>query len=160
MKAQRRYPSRPFVGAGAVVHRGNQVLLIRRKYPPNERKWALPGGLVELGERVQDAAAREVLEETGLKIEVEGLLDVATDIHVDRGSKLEYHYVLVDYVAKPVSGRLRLNAESSGSGWFSAQELKKLEMSSATSKALKLYFARGTNPTAGSAGRRPTMSSS
>ena len=160
MKSRRRYPSRPLVGAGAVVHRGNKVILIRRKHPPNERKWALPGGLVELGERVQDAAAREVLEETGLKIEVEGLLDVATDIHVDRGSKLEYHYVLVDYVAKPVSGRLRLNAESSGSGWFSAQELKKLEMSSATSKALKLYFARGTNPTAGSAGRPPTMRSS
>lgn len=160
MKVRRKYPSRPLVGAGAVVHRGNRALLIKRRYPPNEGKWALPGGLVDLGERVQDAAAREVLEETGLRVQVEGLLDVGTDIHFDRDSKLEYHYVLVDYVARPVGGRLRLNAESSDHGWFSAVEFKNLEMSEGTREVLELYFANWSDSAKRSAGRPTGMRSS
>ncbi len=140
MKARRRYPSRPLVGAGAVVHRGGRVLLVRRRNPPNEGKWALPGGLVELGETTRDAATREVLEETGLRVRLEGLLDVQTDIHRDSGSRLEYHYVLVDYLATPLSGRVRLNSESSGSGWFTRAQVRVLRMSDGTRKVLGLYF--------------------
>ena len=82
MKERGEYPTRPLVGAGAVVHTGSKVLLVKRKYPPNEGRWALPGGLVELGEGVQDAAVREEREYTGLKVVVEGLIDVGTDIHL------------------------------------------------------------------------------
>jgi ADP-ribose pyrophosphatase YjhB (NUDIX family) len=96
LKTRREYPSRPLVGAGAVVCDGPKVLLIKRKNPPNEGRWALPGGLVELGERVQDAVVREVKEGTGLEVVLEGLLDVATDIHLDERSRPRYHYVLVD----------------------------------------------------------------
>ena len=88
VKSPRRYPSLPLVGAGAVVHRGEKVFLVKRRYAPNRGKWALPGGLVELGEKVEDAAAREVLEEPGLHVRLEGLLDVGTDIHFDRRSNL------------------------------------------------------------------------
>ncbi len=140
MKARRRYPSRPLVGAGAVVHSDGRVLLVRRRYPPNKGKWALPGGLVELGESTQAAAAREVLEETGLRVRVEELLDVKTDLHWDEDGRLEYHYVLVDYLAAPVSGRLKLNSESSASGWFTAAQTKGLRMSAGTRKVLSVYF--------------------
>lgn len=140
MKARRRYPFRPLVGSGAVVHRGGRVLLIRRNFPPNAGKWALPGGLVELGESVQAAAAREVEEETGLRVEVEGLLDVQTDLHTDDGGRLEYHYVLVDYLAKPVGGKLRLNSESSASGWFTRTETRSLKTTSGTRAVLAKYF--------------------
>jgi ADP-ribose pyrophosphatase YjhB (NUDIX family) len=142
MKARRKYPSRPLVGAGAVVHDGSKVLLIKRKNPPNESRWALPGGLVELGERVQDAIVREVKEETGLDVALEGLLNVTTDIHLDERSRPKYHYVLVDYLARRVGGMVRLNEESSAFGWFTAEQVRRLDMSEGTRDALSLYFRR------------------
>lgn len=142
MSASRRYPARPLVGAGAVVHRGRTVLLVKRTNPPNLGKWALPGGLVELGESTQDAAVREILEETGLRVKIEGLLDVQTDLHPDRSSRLEYHYVLVDYLARPTGGTLELNSESSAAGWFTEKEVRSLIMSSGTRKVLGLFFQR------------------
>jgi 8-oxo-dGTP diphosphatase len=140
MDAGRRYPSRPLVGAGAVVHRQAEVLLVKRENPPNKGRWALPGGLVELGETTADAARREILEETGLKVKIEGLLDVQTDLHRDSLSKLEYHYVLVDYLAKPLSGRVRLNGESSAYGWFGEAQIRELDMSEGTRRVLGLFF--------------------
>jgi ADP-ribose pyrophosphatase len=142
MDAPRRYPSRPLVGAGAVVHRGGKVLLVKRNNPPNRGRWALPGGLVELGETCEAAAAREILEETGLEVKVEGLLDVQSDLHRDPGQKLEYHYVLVDYLARPVGGRLRINSESSASGWFTRSQVLGLDMSEGTRNVVNAYFVQ------------------
>src|SRR5215467_13034068 len=78
---RREYPFAPMVGAGAVVRRREKVLLMKRRRPPNEGLWTIPGGLVELGENLEGAAAREVFEETGLSVRIMALLDVQTDIH-------------------------------------------------------------------------------
>ncbi len=146
MTASRRYPSQPLVGAGAVVHRGAKVLLLKRKNPPNEGRWALPGGLVELGETVEEAAVREVTEETGLEVKLEKLIDVQTDIHRDGEERLEYHYVLVDFSASPTGGKLRLNGESSDSRWFSRSELPDIDMSEGTMEVLLKYFGGVRGP--------------
>jgi len=124
------------------VYDGPKVLLIKRKYSPNEGRWALPGGLVELGERVQDAVVREIKEETGLEVVLKGLLDVATDIHLDERSRPKYHYVLVDYLAHRVRGKVRLNAESSAFGWFTVEQARRLDMSEGTREVLALHFRR------------------
>ena len=123
-----------------MVHRGGKVLLVKRRNPPNMGRWALPGGLVELGETVQDATVREIKEETGLSVRIEKLLDVQTDLHMDGRSRVEYHYILVDYLASPVSGRLKLNSESSDFGWFTGGQLGRLSMSRGTRAVLKMAF--------------------
>ncbi|MBI3840853.1 MAG: NUDIX hydrolase [Thaumarchaeota archaeon] len=142
MRTEREYPSRPLVGAGAVVHRGPTVLLLKRKFPPNEGKWAIPGGLVELGESTQLAALREVEEETGLSVELEGLLDVSSDIHSGVHGTPRFHYVLVDYAARAPAGRVELNGESSAFGWFTHSETRRLRMSEGTRQVLDLFFRR------------------
>lgn len=140
MGARRRYPSRPLVGAGAVVRKDGEVLLVRRRFPPNMGKWALPGGLIELGETTEAAAAREIEEETGFKVKIVGLLDVQTEVHRDPNERLEYHYVLVDYLATPIGGKMRLNQESSGYGWFTETRSKSLKMSDGTRAVLRKAF--------------------
>lgn len=95
---------------------------------------------MELGENVQDAAVREVLEETGLTVKIEALLDVQTDLHTDAKSRIEYHYILVDYLAAPTSGRLRRNQESSAAGWFSAPQTKRLKTTDGTKVVLDNLF--------------------
>jgi len=140
LDAPRRYPTRPLVGAGAVICRGKKVLLVRRKFPPNQGRWSIPGGLVELGETVQAAAAREIKEETGLSVDIDSLLDVQTDLHRDKGGAIEYHYILVDYLAKVTGGRVRLNSESSGFGWFTDGEARRLRTTKGTRAVLHYYF--------------------
>ncbi|MBI3859439.1 MAG: NUDIX hydrolase [Thaumarchaeota archaeon] len=145
MAVPRQYPTRPLVGAGAVVHRRHKVLLIRRKFPPNEGLWALPGGLVEIGEKVESAVLREVKEETGLKVSLERLLNVSTEIHLDFRGGVRYHYVLVDYVASARKGRVRLNPESSAARWFSGPESESAPMSDGTRAALRKFFGKMGN---------------
>lgn len=156
MEGRREYPSRPLVGAGIIVRRDRdqKVLLIKRKFPPNEGRWSLPGGMVELGETPRDAATREVKEETGLKVVIEKLFDVGSDIHFGSRSKPKYHFVLIDYVAKYTGGKVRLNQESSSYGWFSFAEMVGLDMSAGTTKVLKRFFRQDLSTNLRSA-RRP-----
>ncbi|MEK6851542.1 MAG: NUDIX domain-containing protein, partial [Candidatus Thermoplasmatota archaeon] len=99
-------PRAPIAAASALILRGGSVLLIRRRAPPNEGRWGLPGGGIELGESVRDAAVREVREETGLAVKVTGLVDVVDVIGPKKG-RPDFHYGLAVFRARAAGGRLR-----------------------------------------------------
>lgn len=141
MSRKRDYPELPMVGSGALIHKGGKVLLVKRNNEPNKGRWALPGGLVELGERVEDAVRREVREEVGLDIHLEGILDVVDDIHYDVRGKVKYHYILVDFLAKRVGGRLRLNRESSSSKWFDLRQVQRANTSENTKAVVRRFLS-------------------
>ncbi len=95
----REYPSRPWVGVGVVVWRGNDVLLIRRGSQPNRGQWGLPGGAQAVGETLFEAAAREVLEETGLAVTPCAIITACDGISRDDAGRVRYHYTLVEVSA-------------------------------------------------------------
>ena len=103
----REYPSHPRVGVAAVVLRDNQVLLVQRGREPGKGSWGLPGGMLELGETLAEGARREVMEECGVEIEVGPLVAVFEPIQRDEDGRLRFHYVVVDYLARYLSGEPR-----------------------------------------------------
>lgn len=107
----RRYPERPVVGVGAVIVHEGKVVLIRRRYEPLAGRWSLPGGAVELGETLEAGVAREMEEETGLQVEVGPVIEVFDRILRDDEQRVQYHYVLVDYLCWPTGGELRAGGD-------------------------------------------------
>jgi 8-oxo-dGTP diphosphatase len=110
-ESARRYPERPVVGVGAVVLTEGRVVLIKRRFEPLAGQWSLPGGALELGETLEAGVAREILEETGLEVEVGPVIEVFDRILLDEDRKVRYHYVLVDYLCRPVGGRLQYGSD-------------------------------------------------
>ena len=111
--SSRHYPDRPVVGVGAVViDDAGHVVLVRRGSPPLEGTWSLPGGAVEVGESLTAAVAREVLEETGLVVEVVAQVAVFEHISKDDDGRVRFHYVLVDYVCRERAGCLEAGTDA------------------------------------------------
>jgi 8-oxo-dGTP diphosphatase len=125
---KRDYPPSPIVGVGAVIQDAGRVLLVRRGKEPARGIWTFPGGAVELGEPVEVAVRREVLEETGLEIEVERVLVVVDRIDRDQEGLVRYHYVIVDYLARPVGGSLQAGDDVDGALWAGLADLDRLEI--------------------------------
>ena len=103
----RSYPARPVVGVGAVVFDADRVLLVKRAHEPLKGEWSLPGGAVELGETLEAAVAREVLEETGLAVDVGPVVEVLDRVQHAADGRVEYHYVIVDYLCSRQERRSR-----------------------------------------------------
>jgi len=122
---QRDYPDRPLVGLGAVIVRDREVVLVRRASEPLRGEWSLPGGLLELGETLRQGIAREVLEETGLRVRVEQVLDVFDSIVPDATGRTQFHYVLIDFLCVPLGGELRAGSDVSEVVWAAVDELKR-----------------------------------
>ena len=100
----RHYPVRPHIGVGVMMVRDNHLLLIKRKYNPDAGYWSIPGGHLDLGERVEHAAVREAHEETGFKTKITKLAGIINKIMYDDDGKLEYHYVLINYFVEQIEG--------------------------------------------------------
>ncbi len=100
----RRYPDRPMVGVGVVVWRNDKVLLVKRKNPPRQGEWGLPGGAQNLGETLMETAVREVREETGLDIRPMGVITALDGITRDKDAAVEYHFTIIEILADALDG--------------------------------------------------------
>ncbi len=134
---KREYPKHPMIGVGALIKKNNSVLLVKREHEPGKGRWSLPGGLVNLGEKISDAIKREVKEEVGLKVDVIKIVDVFDSIEYDDKDRVRFHYVIVGFMVKVIKGKVRGSKEASQVKWFKADELKDLEMTNTTRKLLK-----------------------
>ena len=136
----RRYPSRPLVGVGAVILNRDRVLMAQRGKQPLKGWWSLPGGLLELGEALADGVRREVREETGLEIRPLGILEVFERIMRDAAGVPEYHYVLIDYVCRATGGALRAGDDASAVEWVRRRDLPGLTITEGTLEVIEKAF--------------------
>jgi ADP-ribose pyrophosphatase YjhB (NUDIX family) len=113
---KREFPDAPLVGVGAVVVNAGRVLLIRRGSEPLKGHWSLPGGLVEVGENLHQALQREVAEETGLQVEPIHLLELVERVH-RKDSRVQYHYVIAEYLCRFDGGKLRAASDAAEADW-------------------------------------------
>jgi 8-oxo-dGTP diphosphatase len=134
------YPNRPLVAVGAVVFKEDKVLLVLRAKPPAENRWTIPGGSVELGETLQEAAEREIWEETGLTIKAGEPVYTFDVIKRDPKGAILFHYVIVDLAADYVCGDLRPGDDATDVCWASSGDIKTLKVSAATHKLLKQFY--------------------
>jgi ADP-ribose pyrophosphatase YjhB (NUDIX family) len=139
----REYPDNPMVGVGVVVfNQHNQILLVQRGNEPSRGLWALPGGIVELGEELKSAAAREVMEECAIEVDIEDVAEVIDLILKDANEEIKYHYILIDYYAKYTGGQLSPQSDVSDARWFSKADIQELDMPEVTQKVVSKAFAR------------------
>jgi 8-oxo-dGTP diphosphatase len=138
---QREYPEHPLVGVGAIIIENSRVVLVKRAHPPLQDQWSIPGGVLEIGELVRDAAVREAREETGLIVEPGELLGVFDRVLRDPSGRVQYHYVLVDFLCSRVRGELTAAGDATAARWFTRDELPALNLAEDTLEVILKGFA-------------------
>ncbi len=125
---RREYPAAPVIAVGVIIRDGDRMVLVRRDKEPSRGRWTFPGGAVELGESLYDAARREALEETGLHVELGKVASVIDNVVRDGTGRIRYHYVIVDYMARPTGGTLRPGTDVSHARWVRLADLDTLDI--------------------------------
>ena len=143
-REKREYPDRPYVGVGVIVFRDHEVLLIKRNKEPNKGQWSIPGGKQIIGETVADAAKRELLEETGVKVDQLLLVDVVDTIIPDVEGKIKYHYTLVDYMGQWLSGEAHPGDDAEEVRWVFLNEIDSFSLMEKTINIIHKAFAMKT----------------
>ncbi|HPA15525.1 MAG TPA: NUDIX hydrolase [Desulfobacterales bacterium] len=138
------YPDLPRAAIGVIVFKEDKILLIRRGKAPSEGMWAVPGGSVKLGETFQEAAEREIREETGLTIRAREPVFTFDVIQRDNHGRIRFHYVIVDLIADYLYGEPKAGDDALDVRWVSSGELKCLDVSKTTRKVLRERFGFGS----------------
>lgn len=133
-------PTTPQVGVGAVVFHDGAVLLVQRRNPPCADEWAIPGGKVRLGESLQQAAEREILEETGIQIKAGEPVFAFDLIENDASGEVIWHYAIIDLQAEYLGGEIRAGDDASAAAWFRPENLATVAVNSTTRKLLQTKF--------------------
>lgn len=133
----RHYPQMPVLSVAGVVMAGDQVLLVQRGRPPAKGIWSIPGGAVEVGETLQAALVREIREETGVKVEVGPLVEVVERILPDPHGKMEYHYVILDYLCFAPLTEPQAGSDAAQARWVAFEELSQAGLTPDTEKVVR-----------------------
>ncbi len=145
---RRKYPTAPIVGIGAVVVDRSRVLLVQRAHEPGRGRWSIPGGVVELGETLAQAAMREVREECQIDIAPAGVLSTYDLIERDESGRIRFHYVLIDLAAKYLGGDASPGTDALQVRWASEAELDGLDIQSRLLPVLRKALRHGQLATA------------
>ena len=146
----REYPPAPMVAVAAVVFdEAGRALMVERGQPPSQGLWALPGGLLDLGEAVRDGVIREVREETGAEIEIVELIDLFEPIHRDPDGRIHYHFVVIDFWAHFRGGTVAPADDAVQAAWVSLESLDDLPMDEATRRVVRKAHTRWLKSAAG-----------
>ena len=137
MSDRRLYPENPLVGVGVLIRDIDRYLLIKRAADPDKGLWSIPGGIVEIGEKADDAARREVKEETNLDVDVIEVLDVINKIVMDKESRVKFHFIIIDYLAEFKEGALKASSDALDARWVSSEEFLLYELSPTLIQLLK-----------------------
>ncbi len=128
VSSARVYPDHPIVSVGAVILDDERVLLIRRAHAPLKGDWSLPGGVVEIGETLSQALRREVLEETGLEVEVGPLIEVIDRVQRGPDDRVEYHFVILDFLCRAEGGSLGHGSDAADARWVAIGGLGRYQL--------------------------------
>jgi 8-oxo-dGTP diphosphatase len=139
---KREFPEHPLVGVGAIIIDGPRVLLVKRAHPPLQAQWSIPGGVLEVGELVREAAVREAREETGLIVEPGELLGVYDRVLRHADGRVQYHYVLIDFLCRPAGGELLAASDAAEVRWFTREELPALNLAQDTQDVIRKGFEK------------------
>ncbi len=140
---RRRYPDRPIMAVGAIVVKDDRVLLARRGKEPSYGLWSVPGGAVRLGEGLKTAALREVREECGIEIDVADVVEIVERMVRDANGRIQYHYIIVDYLARWLSGDLAPSSEVLEARWVPPDEFPRYQMTAGTAEVINRMLEAG-----------------
>ena len=118
----REYPERPIVAVGGIVVRDGRVLLVKRGREPSAGRWTIPGGAVRVGEQLHEAVVRELREECGVEVEVGPVVEVLDRVVRDGTSRVQFHYVIIDYLARWVAGEPQAGSDAAAVRWLRREE--------------------------------------
>jgi len=138
---RRRYPDAPVVAVGVIIRQDDRIVLVRRGKEPSKGLWTFPGGAIELGESLHDAARREALEETGLDVEIGEVALVLDHVARDECDQVQYHYVIVDYLARPVAGVLHPGTDASDACWVNLADLDRMDITEKAEELARRFLA-------------------
>jgi 8-oxo-dGTP diphosphatase len=144
---KREFPDQPLIGVGAIIiepdrAENSRVVLVKRGHPPIQGQWSIPGGVLEVGELVREAAVREAREETGLIVEPGELLGIFDRVLRHADGRVQYHYVLVDFLCHPVGGELCAASDAAEVRWFTREELPSLNLAEDTLEVIQKAFQK------------------